>query len=209
MRGPLARDAEASLHRGAVLGGAAEPSRRAARGDHPAGRGAEPAEPAGRLPLPSALPARHGALRHRRAAARRGREPPCRLPSLCQRNLGRGGGAGQWGAYAALFGRRRHMALFMALLRAVPACGIATARPDSRAKGKATIAWHVTISPSWFDPSTAPPQITPFGMLYAIHDALVRPYPGQKMGPSLAEKRGGERGRQDLRIQAAPGPEVP
>jgi peptide/nickel transport system substrate-binding protein len=53
--------------------------------------------------------------------------------------------------------------------------------------GKVTIAWHVTISPSWFDPSTAPPQITPFGMLYAIHDALVRPYPGQKMGPSLAE----------------------
>src|SRR6201996_3697493 len=53
--------------------------------------------------------------------------------------------------------------------------------------GKVVIAWHVTISPAWFDPSTAPPQITPFGMLYAIHDALVRPYPGQKMGPSLAE----------------------
>jgi len=53
--------------------------------------------------------------------------------------------------------------------------------------GRAVMAWHVTISPSWFDPSTAPPQITPFGMLYAIHDALVRPYPGQKMGPSLAE----------------------
>jgi len=53
--------------------------------------------------------------------------------------------------------------------------------------GRATMAWHVTIAPSWFDPSTAPPQITPFGILYAIHDALVRPYPGQKMGPSLAE----------------------
>jgi peptide/nickel transport system substrate-binding protein len=49
------------------------------------------------------------------------------------------------------------------------------------------IAWHVTIAPSWFDPSTAPPQITPFGMLYALHDALVRPLPGQKMGNSLAE----------------------
>jgi peptide/nickel transport system substrate-binding protein len=49
------------------------------------------------------------------------------------------------------------------------------------------MAWHVTITPAWFDPSTAPPQITPFGMLYAIHDALVRPLPGQKMGPSLAE----------------------
>jgi peptide/nickel transport system substrate-binding protein len=53
--------------------------------------------------------------------------------------------------------------------------------------GKVVQAWHVTIAPSWFDPSTAPPQITPFGMLYAIHDALVRPYPGHKMGPSLAE----------------------
>src|SRR5262249_54649797 len=31
------------------------------------------------------------------------------------------------------------------------------------------------------------PQITPFGILYALHDALVRPLPGQKMGASLAE----------------------
>ena len=53
--------------------------------------------------------------------------------------------------------------------------------------GEAVMAWHVTIAPAWFDPSTAPPQITPFGMLYAIHDALVRPLPGQKMGASLAE----------------------
>src|SRR6185503_7486598 len=53
--------------------------------------------------------------------------------------------------------------------------------------GKVVMAWHVTVSPAWFDPSTAPPQITPFGVLYAIHDGLVRPLPGQKMGPSLAE----------------------
>src|ERR1700687_1376122 len=53
--------------------------------------------------------------------------------------------------------------------------------------GRAVMAWHVTISPAWFDPSSAPPQITPFGMLYAIHDALVRPYPGEQMGPSLAQ----------------------
>jgi peptide/nickel transport system substrate-binding protein len=53
--------------------------------------------------------------------------------------------------------------------------------------GEAVIAWHVTIAPSWFDPSTAPPQITPFGILYAIHDAVVRPLPGQKMAASLAE----------------------
>jgi peptide/nickel transport system substrate-binding protein len=53
--------------------------------------------------------------------------------------------------------------------------------------GQVVMAWHVTIAPSWLDPSTAPPQITPFGILYAIHDALVRPYPPHKMGASLAE----------------------
>ena len=53
--------------------------------------------------------------------------------------------------------------------------------------GEVVMAWHVTIAPTWFDPSTAPPQITPFGILYALHDALVRPLPGQKMAPSLAE----------------------
>src|SRR5437660_6946573 len=53
--------------------------------------------------------------------------------------------------------------------------------------GEAVMAWPSTIAPSWFDPSTAPPQITPFGILYALHDALVRPLPGQKMGNSLAE----------------------
>src|SRR5262247_3739269 len=53
--------------------------------------------------------------------------------------------------------------------------------------GEAVMAWPITIAPSWFDPSSAPPQITPFGILYALHDALVRPLPGQQMGPSLAE----------------------
>src|SRR5215468_6809964 len=53
--------------------------------------------------------------------------------------------------------------------------------------GEVTVSFHVTLAPTWFDPSSAPPQITPFGVLYAIHDAVVRPLPGQKMGPSLAE----------------------
>ena len=53
--------------------------------------------------------------------------------------------------------------------------------------GQIVVAFHVTISPAWFDPSLAPPQITPFGILYALHDALVRAYPGTKIGPGLAE----------------------
>src|SRR5438477_1866090 len=80
--------------------------------------------------------------------------------------------------------RRLAGLLVFALIALSPAPPAAADNPSA---GKAVMAWHVTISPSWFDPSTAPPQITPFGMLYAIHDALVRPYPGHKMGPSLAE----------------------
>jgi ABC-type transport system substrate-binding protein len=73
------------------------------------------------------------------------------------------------------------------VLGAVVALGGLAAAGAPTPSGRVAMAWHVTIAPSWFDPSTAPPQITPFGMLYAIHDALVRPYPGHKMGPSLAE----------------------
>jgi peptide/nickel transport system substrate-binding protein len=75
----------------------------------------------------------------------------------------------------------------LALLAVVALGATVTTAAAGPPAGRVTIAWHVTISPSWFDPSTAPPQITPFGMLYTIHDALVRPYPGHKMGPSLAE----------------------
>src|SRR4029453_11664296 len=53
--------------------------------------------------------------------------------------------------------------------------------------GEAPIAWHFPIAPTWLAPSSAPPQVTPFGILYAIHDGLVRPLPGQNLGNSLAE----------------------
>src|SRR5262245_31703074 len=82
--------------------------------------------------------------------------------------------------FSCTFARKLHLAV-VALLATVV---VAAAAPPS---GRAVRAFHVTISPSWFDPSAAPPQITPFGVLYAIHDALVRPYPGHKMGSSLAE----------------------
>ncbi len=61
------------------------------------------------------------------------------------------------------------------------------ARGQTTSSGEVVVSFHVTLAPTWFDPSTAPPQITPFGVLYAIHDALVRPLPGQKMAPSLSE----------------------
>jgi peptide/nickel transport system substrate-binding protein len=60
-------------------------------------------------------------------------------------------------------------------------------RAQPKPAGEVTVAWHVTLAPAWFDPAETPPQITPFGLLYAIHDALVRPLPNERMGNSLAE----------------------
>jgi peptide/nickel transport system substrate-binding protein len=48
-------------------------------------------------------------------------------------------------------------------------------------------ALYITISPAYFDPADAVGQLTPFSFLYAMHDALVKPMPGNLMTPSLAE----------------------
>ena len=77
------------------------------------------------------------------------------------------------------------VSVFAAL--AITSCVVERAAGQGAPAGEVVQAWHVTISPAWLDPSTAPPQITPFGLLYALHDAMVRPLPGQKLGNSLAE----------------------
>jgi len=52
-------------------------------------------------------------------------------------------------------------------------------------EGQMTWAVHVSLAPVWFDPAET--QFTSFMVLYAIHDALVKPMPGVAMAPSLAE----------------------
>ena len=54
-------------------------------------------------------------------------------------------------------------------------------------QGTLTYAVHVTIAPVWFDPGDVPGIITPFMVLYAVHDALVKPMPQGLLTPSLAE----------------------
>src|SRR2546425_12203291 len=54
-------------------------------------------------------------------------------------------------------------------------------------EGQLTWAVHVSLAPTWFDPAETPGVITPFMFLYALHDALVKPMPGNAMAPSLAE----------------------
>jgi peptide/nickel transport system substrate-binding protein len=54
-------------------------------------------------------------------------------------------------------------------------------------EGQMTWAVHVSLAPTWFDPAETPGIITPFMVLYALHDALVKPMPGNPMATSLAE----------------------
>lgn len=53
--------------------------------------------------------------------------------------------------------------------------------------GTLTIGVHVTLVSRWLDPGDTEALITPFMVLYAIHDALVKPMPAGLNTPSLAE----------------------
>ena len=55
------------------------------------------------------------------------------------------------------------------------------------AEGQVTWAVHISLAPTWFDPAETPGMITPYMVLYALHDALVKPMPGQPRAPGLAE----------------------
>src|SRR5436190_15999210 len=69
------------------------------------------------------------------------------------------------------------------LLLLLSAASPALAAPE----GQVTWAVHITLAPTWFDPAETPGIGTPFMILYALHDALVKPMPGNAMAPSLAE----------------------
>lgn len=71
------------------------------------------------------------------------------------------------------------------------AFGLLVAWPAPRAagapEGQMTWAVHLSIAPAWFDPGEHPGGITQMMIFYALHDALVKPMPGNAMTPSLAQ----------------------
>src|SRR5215831_7552933 len=74
---------------------------------------------------------------------------------------------------------------------ALAALGLAAGAPRfaSAAGPQGQLTWgiHTTLAPAWLDPAETPGFITPFMELYALHDAVVKPMPGQAMAPCLAE----------------------
>jgi peptide/nickel transport system substrate-binding protein len=74
------------------------------------------------------------------------------------------------------------------LLVTLPTGALAEPRPASKPEGEMRWALYVTLAPAWFDPGEVSGGfLTPFWVLYAMHDALVKPLPGNLMAPSLAE----------------------
>jgi peptide/nickel transport system substrate-binding protein len=73
---------------------------------------------------------------------------------------------------------------------AAAALGLAAGpvRPaGAAAAGQLTWGIHVSLAPTWFEPAEASGIITPFMVFYALHDAMVKPMPGQALAASLAE----------------------
>src|SRR6059036_1415850 len=58
---------------------------------------------------------------------------------------------------------------------------------DAAPEGTVTWGVHFTLAARWLDPGETEGVITPFMVLYALHDALVKPMPGGLTTPSLAE----------------------
>jgi peptide/nickel transport system substrate-binding protein len=46
---------------------------------------------------------------------------------------------------------------------------------------------HISLAPTWFDPAETSGIITPFMVIAALHDAMLKAMPGNPMAPSLAE----------------------
>ena len=80
----------------------------------------------------------------------------------------------------------RNLAMGLAILL----CTLMMAGPgaaQSKPEGEMRWALYVTVPPVWLDPAEVVGVLTPFWVLYALHDALVKPMPGNHQAPSLAE----------------------
>jgi len=83
------------------------------------------------------------------------------------------------------------LSLVVLLLARMPAP--AEAAPE----GQLTLALQVALAPAWFDPADTSGIITPFWILYALHDALVKPMPGKPWQGLLLQNSANDRERSE------------
>ncbi len=77
--------------------------------------------------------------------------------------------------------------LIFALAALALMVGIPGSTGAANPEGQLTWGVHISLAPTWFDPAETPGIITPYMVMYALHDAMVKPMPGQPLAPSLAE----------------------
>src|SRR5262249_56885038 len=82
--------------------------------------------------------------------------------------------------------RSRSVVMFVFLVSASLLFGGPMAADAAGPEGQLTWGVHVSLAPAWFDPAEAPGILTPFMLLYALHDARAKPIPGNAMAPRLA-----------------------
>jgi peptide/nickel transport system substrate-binding protein len=80
----------------------------------------------------------------------------------------------------------RRLALALLVLGSI---ALAVPSPAGAAAPSGQLTWgvHISLAPTWFDPAETQGIITPYMLLYALHDSLVKAMPGQPFAPSLAE----------------------
>ncbi|MGE4239032.1 ABC transporter substrate-binding protein [Ramlibacter sp.] len=72
-------------------------------------------------------------------------------------------------------------------LAALLGCALGTASKAVAQEGQMVWATHLSLVPAWFNPSEHAGSQPPWYVYFAIHDALVKPMPGNSMTPSLAK----------------------
>jgi len=88
--------------------------------------------------------------------------------------------------WAAAVTRRAGLGLAVTL-SIVSAMALCPAGAQAAPQGQLNIGVHISLAPTWFDPAETPGIITPYMVMYAMHDAMVKPMPGQNPAPSLAK----------------------
>ena len=66
--------------------------------------------------------------------------------------------------------------------------------------GRTGLGIHTSLAPTSFDPAETPGIITPFMVLYALHDAMVKPMPRVRLLPAFGRDHGRPRRMASLSI---------
>ncbi len=82
---------------------------------------------------------------------------------------------------------RRYQGFVVTALCVLLVSGLVTgAAAQQKPQGEMRFALYVTLAPIWYDPGELG-GLTAFWISYGLHDALVKPMPGNLLTPSLAE----------------------